>query len=435
VKQARAHLLRNASVVISIALAQLALSPHAHAQDANPAPTLAPTPDQTAAPGDAAKREYTGMAIEGWMLYPKVLVGTVFDSNVYQTEFGKKSEAGFRINPDITAELNEGIHKTQLYATGDARIFPSNSHADTIDATIGGTHVWEIERDLVFRAQAEYSRHEDTFNSGVALNGAGTAVVSPQFYNQFLLSASAKKTFGDFFVSLGGVVTRTIYDGGLDPLNNPVPQLLSRDGNVYTVIGRVGYALTPSVYVFLEPSYNWRNFDSSFYDSDGYRVVAGVGTDRVSLFSGELYAGFQQQNFSSAILGNSSGLVAGGKVTWLPTRDLSFVVSVDETLGQSTLSTIGTPFGSAIKTTTAKVAANYEITRGLAASANLSYAYVSYVNDRRRDNDWTAGARLDYQMFRNFGVALQYEYTKVNSNAALASYTRNVVTLAGTYKY
>jgi uncharacterized protein (PEP-CTERM system associated) len=79
--------------------------------------------------------------------------------------------------------------------------------------------------------------------------------------------------------------------------------------------------------------------------------------------------------------------------------------------------------------------AHYTISENLSASANLTYAHVNYVNDRRVDNDWSAGALLNYQMYRNFGVALQYEYTKVNSNAPLASYTRNVVTLAGTYKY
>jgi hypothetical protein len=434
VKRLSTYLLRSASIVASMALAELALSSGAGAQDTQPAPSLGPTPELTP-PGEPAKREYTGMAIEGWMLYPKLLVGTVFDSNVFQTEFGKKSEAGFRINPDIVAELNEGIHKAQIYANVDGRFFPDNSHANSIDATVGGIHVWEIERDLLFRSQLEYARHEDIFNSGVALGGAGVSVVSPQFYNQFLVAESVKKTFGNVFVSLGGIATRTVYDGGLDPLSNPAPQLLSRNGNIYTAIGRVGYTFMPSTYVYIEPSYNWRSYDSSFYDSHGYRVVAGIGTERVSLFSGELYAGFQQQNFSSVILGNSSGVVAGGKVTWLPTRDLAFIASVDESLGQSTLSTISTPFGSAIVTTTAKLVGNYKMTRDFTASANLTYAHVSYVHDHRVDNDWSAGFRLDYQMFRNFGVALQYEYTKVNSNAALASYTRNVVTLAGTYKY
>jgi hypothetical protein len=408
---------------------------------APPSPSLAPSPLEASGtvgdttPGTPTKRDYTGMAIEGWMLYPKVLVGTVFDSNAFQTEFNRKSVTGFRINPDITAELDEGIHKTQIYANGDGRFFPGDSHANTISGAVGGTHVWEVERDLLFRAEASYSRQEDIFNTGVAFNGVTPAVVSPQFYNTFTVSASAKKTLGNFFVSLGGVVSRTIYDGGLDPLNNPTPQLLSRDGNIYTVIGRVGYALTPSVYVFLEPSYNWRNYDSTFYNSDGYRIVGGIGTDRVSLFSGEIYAGYQAQNYSNAIFGNSDGLVVGGKVTWLPTRDLSVVVSLDESLGQSTISTIGTPFGSATVSTVAKILANYQARRDLTLTGSLTYAHVDYVNDRRTDNDWSASAKVEYLMFRNFGVALQYEFTRVNSNAALASYTRNVITLAGTYRY
>ena len=108
---------------------------------------------------------------------------------------------------------------------------------------------------------------------------------------------------------------------------------------------------------------------------------------------------------------------------------------LDESLGQSTISTIGAPFGSATVSTVAKILANYQARRDLTLTGSLTYAHVDYVHDRRTDNDWSASAKLEYLMFRNFGVALQYEFTRVNSNAPLASYTRNVITLAGTYKY
>ena len=44
----------------------------------------------------------------------------------------------------------------------------------------------------------------------------------------------------------------------------------------------------------------------TIYNSEGYRVVGGLGTDRISLFKGEIYAGYQQQLYDYTPFGSPS---------------------------------------------------------------------------------------------------------------------------------
>ena len=53
---------------------------------------------------------------------------------------------------------------------------------------------------------------------------------------------------------------------------------------------------------------------------DGYRVVGGIGTERISLFNGELYGGVMAANFADPTIAQQTWPIFGGRVSWFPTR-------------------------------------------------------------------------------------------------------------------
>ncbi|HYV31472.1 MAG TPA: hypothetical protein VEO53_10245, partial [Candidatus Binatia bacterium] len=55
----------------------------------------------------------------------------------------------------MVAEHNTGIQRTLLYGVGDIRWYPSANQVQVADTTAGLVHVWEIQRDLIFRFQAQ----------------------------------------------------------------------------------------------------------------------------------------------------------------------------------------------------------------------------------------------------------------------------------------
>ena len=105
--------------------------------------------------------------------------------------------------------------------------------------------------------------------------------------------------------------------------------------------GRVGYNF-PSFYVFAQGDGIFQRFDNSVFNTNGYRVIGGVGTnDTSSLFKGEVYGGyqFQDQNQQNVLtLGVPAALgipqdagngVFGGRLSYFPTEYWTIIASID----------------------------------------------------------------------------------------------------------
>ena len=256
--------------------------------------------------------QYTpGLPVGGWMLYPSIFVGANYDSNFNQSASGTSRDSGIslRVSPRLTGSYDGGIHKTTIYGVVDARFFNANN----IAATAGVLHTWEAMQDLIFDFYGNYTRQTDIFNSALQFNNNAigppatpnvalpailnpfgtTPGVNPIAYNQFTGAAGVTKTFDQAFVT----VRATAFDIVYDQSDNVVPPFqTSHDGASFWLSGRVGYNF-PTFYVFAQGDGIFQRFRNSIFDTNGYRVIGGLGTnDANSLFKGEVYGGYQAQN-------------------------------------------------------------------------------------------------------------------------------------------
>jgi hypothetical protein len=110
----------------------------------------------------------------GWIFYPSVILGAVYDDNIYRSETNRIHSWGTRVIPSFTGELNEGIYRTSVYGTADARFYSDNTGANAVDAKAGIKHVYEAQRDLIFRFSGDYLRQADPFNAGVVAPNGGS---------------------------------------------------------------------------------------------------------------------------------------------------------------------------------------------------------------------------------------------------------------------
>jgi hypothetical protein len=425
-----------------------------------------------------------GLAVGNWLLYPKVYLGAVWDSNTNQspTEFSDSGVA-VRLVPDFRAVYDGGIHKSTLYGVADARFFNSN----TVSATTGFTHVYEAMRDLVFTFQGNYTRQTDLFTSALNFNNGAigpnisteanvpiiinpfgtTPSVNPTAYNQFTLGGSVAKDFNNAFAILSGTVFHIAFDNTA-PLPFIDPFLTSHDGTSYWVTGRAGYNVNPQLYVFAESSGIFQRFNNSIFDTNGYRVVGGFGNrDPQSLIRGEVYGGYQAQDLvhddlnAFAILDNVNGVpvpviningapvsivgtgipsnvnsaIFGGRLYYYPTRYWTLVAAVDQTLGISTTFSPTIPAGTPTLSTNAILQSNYAISQSWSIGGRVGYSQARYYGISRLDNGWLAGASFNYEIWRNLLLTLDYQWSTVRSDAAFADFTRNAYTAGLTYKY
>ena len=80
-------------------------------------------------------REYTGLPVGDWLLYPTLFAGALYDTNVDQTPSGRSSP-GVRLVPSLLAETTDGLLKSTLYGMADGRLYTRGS-GNSVSARAG----------------------------------------------------------------------------------------------------------------------------------------------------------------------------------------------------------------------------------------------------------------------------------------------------------
>ena len=375
-------------------------------------------------------------------IYPSVILGAVYDDNVYRSQTNRVHDWGTRIIPSFTGEFNDGIHRTTVYGTADARFYSENRQGDAVDAKAGFAHIYEAQRDLIFRFSGDYLRQADPFTAGI-VTANGSPIVSNNNVNNLQGTASVQKDFNRAFVVLGETVNQTNYDSGLQS---------ARNGTIYTTTGRGGIWITPWVNAYVQGSVDWRRYAFDPFDFHGYRAVGGFASPQVGLFQGEVYGGYQEERYDNAVFGTYGGAVYGGKLAYFPTRYWTIKAIVDRTISVSAIAPgaafafggvpviivggVAVPaLGTPMQVTHTALETDWGLWRAVSVSGRFGYDHADYLNSTRVDDAWYAGIRLDKNIWQGLGVSLDYQYTRLNSNVPLNSYYRSVVMLGALYRY
>ena len=463
-------------IFVSMVLIMGTLSP-SFAQDAAPGSQGgAPASSQGGPPASSASYggqeispvgEYQeGLALGGWMLFPQIFLGGVYNSNPNQLASNPDNGWSLRVSPRITGFYDGGMYKTSVYGVMDGEFFNTN----TIAATAGVNNSYQPFEDLLLSSFFNYTRETSLFNSALnfnnnaigppgappsgiplVLNPFGTTPsVNPIAFNQFTLGGSINKTFDQFFASLGATGFYILYDDQSNLIQSPFNT--SNNGLSVWVQGRAGYHFMPGVYVFAEGDGIFQRYNNSVFDTNGYRVIGGVGVDDPqSLFRGEVYGGYQAQ-FQSAndnIFGtpsiplvtpngfpnNISSGVFGGRLSYYPTQYWTWIASVDQTLGVTTALAPNIPAGTPSKVTTAILQTTYGISRDWWVGVRGGYTQGWFFGFSPETQGWLAGASFNYALWRNVLLTLDYQYTTEHSSAPFSTFTQNTVTVGLTYKY
>lgn len=384
------------------------------------------------------------LPIGNWLFFPSAFAGVVFATNPSESPGGGRASPGMRVTTNSYAQTDDGVKKTVLYTNTNLDLYAnanstSGSSPNNLSTHSGVIETYQPFSDLIFNAQGDFTRQENYFsplgisNNLTSLNPTGVGVAptsNPVPYDQLSASGSVQKNFSDGFVIVGGSVVDLTYD------QTSTTVAPSPNGVTYTGTGRGGYWIIPDLYGYIEASLDKRDYAISSLSSSGYRTVAGLGSDQIGLFRGELYAGYQAENYASAAVGTTNGPVFGGRGSYLPLPELTINASVDETIGASLLATTPTsPSGTSTKVTNFLTQVNYALAPEWTASARGGVSLTTYGGTNRRDNAWAVGTTLTYSVWRSFGITCDYQHTALTSNVPLQGFTNDVLTLGVSYKY
>jgi Putative beta-barrel porin 2 len=433
--------------------------------------------EQKAPPGAqeiAPTGEYKeGLAAGGWMLFPSVFLGAVYNSNLAQAPQGTATENAFggRVVPRLVSTYDGGIYKTMVYGVVDGDFYHDNVSnnnffdTNTLSATAGFSQAYEATRELLFNVYGNYTRERDIFNSALNFNNGAigpagtppnnlpiiinpfgtTPSVNPIPFNQFTGGAAATAKAGEGFATLAATAFYILYDESPD--NVPTPFQTSLNGANIWVTGRIGYHILPGFYLFGEGDGIFQRFNNSLFDTNGYRAIGGMGwDDPKSLLRGEIYGGFQaqfQENLNNVVIPPGLGIppttntspVFGGRISYFPTPYWTFVAQADQSLGVSTFLSPSVPAGVPSLVTTAILQTTYGLAREWSVGVRGGYTRAQFFGIPDVQNGWLAGASFNYEIWRNLLLTLDYQYTNVRANVAFQSFMTNMASAGITYRY
>jgi hypothetical protein len=296
-------------------------------------PLSVPRPAHLSKPTDV-------LSVGDWLVYPTVKGFGLWSDNLFQSSTQPVNTTGLGIYPSLVAEWTNGIHSTTLYGNLEKRWYPDHAQFNSFDRAAGFAQRYEPLRDLTFSVQGDYTHKtisgalisgfptQSTLPTTTQLpngntvlpngniidpNGNVVGQTTPQLnvaaannlivnpYDQFSATASITKLLNRGVVRVSGTLSKTEYEAG-----SPSPDYHSRSlyvsGSQWVV---------PLFYVYSNAAFGWTDFGASptapqllsptgvlttaagGSNSNNYRVIGGVGTERIGLMRWSFYIGHQ----------------------------------------------------------------------------------------------------------------------------------------------
>jgi hypothetical protein len=397
-------------------------------------------PGYTSAPPSTTNQNApTGHAVGNATVFPSVTGAAFYDDNVFAANRNRQGSWGYIVRPEIgfqlnntgTASINGGAYVEQRWYDR----FSSESQTNAA-AAIGGTNNIDKDTQVVGRVQYIHA-HEDRGS----VESQFQQFTNPIEYNQFDAAGAINKRHDRWWMSLGAAATWLDYSNatlaGVTVLQN------YRNGDIIRVPLRVGYVVAPLTSVFVEGSYNTRDFDVGLYSSHGSRLVAGMLFEPGpgARVKGEIFAGGMWQDYSGTAIGfrDVSSWTYGASLGFLLTPTLTATLEGRREAREASLSggalvsTVGD--GVSVIQTVAAGRLDYLIRSDVVVSGGASYLENEYLG---AGNDHAWSPLVGIKWFVNQWLTLGADYRGVVYDTGVigsAGYHRNVYLLSATARF
>jgi hypothetical protein len=202
-----------------------------------------------------------------------------------------------------------------------------------------------------------------------------------------------------------------------------------RDRNVLEVTGRASYELAPEQAVFVQLTYDNRDFDRLLdrngynRNSNGTRLDAGVSMMMTPLIRGTAYVGWLQQDYA-APLKDANGIDFNAQIDWFATELLTAHLTASRIIDDTTIAG-----ASSVAVSRVGASVDYELLRPLILQPYLRYADQTFEGIPRDDKITEAGLEARYLMNRNMAAYAGFSFQQRATNARSRDFADHVFTL------
>ena len=398
----KAHRLLLASAALTLATPEFALAQQQPPID----------PNTTVA--DRARPQYDPLGIRAgsFLVFPELTVTGAYSDNVGLDEDDEQSDIVTEIEPSVEFQSQWSRHLLTVELGSEIAIHAEESDEDFQDFFAVGRGRIDVSRQTNITPNAQIRRaHEGRDDPEDAGNDDLTDLY--QFGGGIALNHEINR----LGFTIGGDVLRSAFDEDAEK---------DRNANVYDVLLRTSYDVSPGLDVFVEGRYNVEDRDDNVddngiaRDTDGYEGRLGAGLDITSVLFGEAFAGYRVQRFDEDDFDDETGVSFGVDLNWNPTLLTSVGFSGQRDFRATdegdAASNFRTEFGITI---------DHELLRNMIARGEARYQNDDFRGDDREDDTILLGVGLTYWINRNLSFNAGYDYSGRDSNQAGEDYTVN----------
>ena len=364
--------------------------------------------------------EPVGIRAGSWMFSPALISGGFYDSNVFSSNTAKRSDVAAVFEPSLRARTLWERHGIDLKLDAQSTLYSQNPGLDQTNASLKGNAWFDIANDLAVLTNFQIAH----LNEGVGTLSSPANAVQPTPYNLLSGDVSLRKEFNRLTTSIG-LRTDSYEFGTTRAQDGTIINQSSRDGQIYSVHGRVDYALSSMLGWFSAVEGNERNIRGTpghTLDSQGYRALSGFSFELTKLISAEFGAGYVQQRFVDPTIGTIDGPSYRARLTWRPTRLLDVHFNAEQLVTQTAdTSSVG------VLANALQLGADYELRRNIILSLAAGYENDRFFGQLRKDDVITSEASIKYLLNRFGAISVFHRYTNRNSDIPAFSYDKHQV--------
>jgi len=364
--------------------------------------------------------EPIGIRAGSWLFSPALISGGFYDSNVFSSNTNKRSDVAAVFEPSLRAHTLWDRNGIDLRLAAQETVYRQNPGLDQTNASLKGNAWFDIAHDLAVLTNFQIAH----LNEGVGTLSSPANAVQPTPYNLLSGDVSLRKEFNRLTTSIG-LRTDSYEFGTTRAQDGTIINQSSRDGQIYSVHGRVDYAFSSTLGWFSAVEGNERNIRGTpghTLDSQGYRALSGFTVELTNLISAEFGAGYVQQRFVDPTIGTIEGPTYRARLTWRPTRLLDVHFNAEQLVTQTAdTGSVG------VLANALQLGADYELRRNIILSLAAGYERDQFFGQLRKDHVITSDASIKYLLNRFGAISVFYRYTARNSDIPAVGYDKNQV--------
>lgn len=384
-----------------------------------PVPATEPTPRalDTATAEEAEKQDDAyaplGLRTGGMVWYPALEVSVGRKSNVDSSRGGRSSPL-WSIEPELVGRSDWSRHALEVNLRGGRTGYPDASDQSQNRYSTemrGRIDLGDLTRaDIV----AGWSRQRESSSANeVSTSGEGTDRQTRK------ASLGVTRDVGLLALTLRGDYERNDYlaNGALG-VGVTDPNVQNND--LWAVALRATLGPTHTIAPFVEVQGNARRYDSgSVYghvrDAEGKALRVGVTADAGPTLRGEIATGWGAERPHDGRLGEMTGWLVDGNLTWSPTRLVVVKTKLKSTFEPTT--NAGSP---GALTRTAAIDLDWALRRDVTVSFGVGLDGKHYYGIDVDERTTSLSAGLTYKFDRNFQSFLRTRFERVTASNAEA---------------